>query len=122
MLGRRSLRQQGGWLALAAFALQFVLSFGHIHAKEIFTGGQGSLTISVDRHPGPSQEPFDDVAAEGACAICAAMALAGTSLLPDPVEVPLPSVVAAASEGLADRHVARVSPFRLFQSRAPPSV
>lgn len=131
MIGRTAMRRRGGWLALAALALQLVLSFGHIHASEILgslgpMAGQGtaSAVIVADRQhdPSGSQDPADDAAAEGACAICASMALAGTLLLPEPVKLPLPSAVPLKATWSGERRIASTAPFRHFQSRAPPAV
>jgi hypothetical protein len=130
MMRRQGLRRRGGWLALAALALQLVLSFGHIHASEVTTllgpmpgHGNASAVVFADRQHGApgSQDPADDVA-EGACAICASMALAGNLLLPEPVKLPLPSGAPVEAAWSGERHVASAQPFRLFQSRAPPTV
>lgn len=131
LVGRQKLRRGGGWLALAGLALQLVLSFGHVHAEDIFgplgrpmVQGQGPTILSADRRQDPagSQNPAGDAAAEGACAVCAAMALAGSLVLPDPVKLPLPSGAAEQAAPPGDRLMLRPAPFRLFQSRAPPTV
>lgn len=129
--GRQRLRRGGGWLALASLALQLVLSFGHVHASDIFgplgrliVQGHARTILTADHRQGPSgsQDPADDDAVEGACAICASMALAASLVLPDPVRLPLPSGAAEQAELPGDRLVLRPVLFRLFQSRAPPAV
>ncbi len=121
------MRRRGGWLALAALALQLVLSFGHIHAAELI-GSLGIATatasLHADRHdePAGSQDPADDAAVEGACAICASMALAGTLVMPDAVKLPLPSGVAEGTVRASDQRLLSGGLFRLFQPRAPPAV
>lgn len=131
MMRRQGLRRRGGWLALAALALQLVLSFGHIHASEVMTllgltpghGGASAIVFADRQHGAPgSQDPADDAAAEGACAICASMVLAGNLLLPEPVKLPLRSGAPVEAAWSGERHVASAQPFRHFQSRAPPTV
>ena len=109
--------RNGSRLALFALAIQFVLSFGHIHTASAQTWSAASATHSVqpgDQHPAPDQHPADN------CAICAVLAMAGTLLFATPPILQLPQ----AAEFL---YLAAVVEFvRLdalntgFQPRAPP--
>lgn len=116
-------RKYGGALALFALALQFMLSFAHLHPDDIFGRGGAWLTLpapghsqllSADRQPSHN----DDY-----CAICATMYLLGSSSIPEaPPVVPLLFV-----SQRVDRFDYTVAIFvalrrRPFQSRAPPSV
>jgi hypothetical protein len=118
---RRTNRRWSTWLALAAMALQLVLSFGHIHLERL---ARGSITASVAASDAPSsqqnsaQHPANE--ADDFCAICATIHLASSSFLPDASLLPVP---------FASRTIERfdyfdfifVSPQRAaFQSRAPP--
>jgi hypothetical protein len=118
----RAKRKYGGGLALFALALQFMLSFAHIHREDIFGPGvasftlsaaEGSRPLSTDPHPGHN----DDY-----CAICATMYLLGSSPIPEaPPLLPLSFVWQRV-----DRFEHPVAAFvalgrRPFQSRAPPS-
>ena len=130
---RRSLRLFGGRLALLALGLQLVLSFGHLHPEDIFGPlghaigqGHGFTEVASDHraapaspfHHGPFHHGMD--ADEDGCAICAAVHLAGTVLLPDPfrLQAPQGTIVAVAAPRL--RFVLTPAPFLLFQTRAPP--
>jgi hypothetical protein len=125
----RSTKRFGGWLALAALALQMVVSFGHVHldavhraAPLVATAGasaQGSAQVADQvAQPSPAPQPSDD--ADGYCAICASIFLAATSFVPQAPQLPVP---------FGDERVERsfvvafdVVELRrvLFQSRAPP--
>jgi hypothetical protein len=117
-------KRYGGFLAIAALALQIVLSFGHVHLDGIRSPAAHSA-VATQHKPAmlqasrqiPAQHPGDD----DYCAICASISLASTSLisLPPPLPVPLGFVRIAlrfgATQGIAaPRRVA-------FQSRAPPA-
>ena len=109
----------GARIGLFALTLQIVLSFGHVHL--------GDLRHSTDRlavaaaQPGPSdplQQPISD--ADGYCAICAAIHLAGTSLLPQAPQLSVP-FAGQPVEHANFIPATSLSPRRAsFQSRAPP--
>jgi hypothetical protein len=115
----------GAWCTLFALALQFAVSFGHVH------GPAGALAL-VDLGPSADSSSAADSADAPAplqkapglafdfCAICAATGVTGNALLAAVPSLPVP----------ADRHPSAVwpepaasapaSPPRLFQARAPP--
>jgi len=117
-------------LALAALALQIVLSFGHVHLDGVVratpavpamtaAGTRGQSVLPPSRQT-PAQNPIDD--ADGYCAICASIYLAATTFIPQPPLLPVPrgferieQVFRAAVGVVESRRVA-------FQSRAPPAV
>jgi hypothetical protein len=109
------------WLALAALALQLVLTLGHIHADSIHrtslavnvTGLGTQLSQSVAaQHPGNDADDY--------CAICATIYLAANSFVPQAPQLP------ALFRSRLIEHFDRVAvdfiaPRRtLFQPRAPP--
>jgi hypothetical protein len=116
----------GACFALAALALQIVLSFGHVHLD----GAQStiahshhavghSVTLAKAPSPAPAHNPGTD---DDYCAICASIYLASTSLVAQAPPVPVPvrfvpiTHVFTAERGLSEpRRVA-------FRSRAPPAV
>ena len=116
-------RRYGAFAALAALALQLVLSFGHVHLHGVNRAAQ----VAVVSHSGalaqasrqiPAQNPSDD---EDYCAICASIYLASASFVAVPPQLPVPAgfsriehSFAAAFGAIAPRRVA-------FQSRAPPA-
>jgi hypothetical protein len=127
-------KRYGGFLALAALALQIVLAFGHVHPVHVHVGkanldGIGSAAahravapetaaVAQSSRQMPAQNPGDD---DDYCAICASIYLASTSLISQPPLLPLPvefervvRVFDTADGIVATRRVA-------FQSRAPPT-
>jgi len=123
----RSNRKAGGRLALFALALQLVLSFGHIHAEDIYGYGAKGLVPSTaptavagleKSRPLPadhSSKHSDDY-----CAICATMSLLGNSFVAaaPQLAVPLISHAVEQTNGVVAIFIA---PRRAaFQSRAPP--
>jgi hypothetical protein len=117
----RTNRRWSTYLALAAMALQLVLSFGHIHLEK-FGSGSAFATIAAAKAPsspqGPAQHPANE--ADGYCAICAAIHLTSSSFLPDAPPLPMP-FSSRAVEHLSYFNFTFVSPPRAaFQSRAPP--
>jgi hypothetical protein len=113
-------RRCGSWLALAAIALQLVLSFGHIHLDGL-ASSSGVTSVAAEAlssQQNPAQHPADE--AHDFCAICATILLASSSLLPDAPPLPLPSA-SRTVEHFGNFTFAFISPQRAaFQSRAPP--
>ena len=105
-------------VALFALAIQFALSFGHVHA----IAAQAS-SAQVAHSPSVPQPASDHVPGEhpgDICAICVVMAMANAALSATPPVVLLPqtadfSFIAAAAEFVRAAHL-RVA----FQPRAPP--
>jgi hypothetical protein len=118
-------KRHGALLALAALALQIVLSFGHVHLDGVRPANAHS-TVAVAHKPavaqasrqGPAQNPGAD---DDYCAICASIYLASTSLIADapPLPVPLGFHRIEHSYGAA-RDIAAPRRFA-FQSRGPPA-
>ena len=127
MLQRRSLRHWGGRLAFFTVFLQLVLSLGHIHPADIFPFGhpvvQGhGITPYVAAQPDPSPaRQSKGGTAEQACAICANMALAASLVLPDAVDIAVPSSTVHAQTAAYPSLLIAAPPHLLFQTRAPPS-
>jgi hypothetical protein len=122
MSGRRqSVHKFGAVAALFALALQFALSFGHMHPEDFFPPtGQGPIRAGLPTAP---LKPIPTVPVDDACAICINMAMVGASAMPPPPPPVVPSLVFARTifpplVAEAPRWTARVS----FRSRAPPFV
>jgi hypothetical protein len=111
----RKNRRFGAWAAGFALALQLVLSFGHIHLD------QGSSTLTAAASQLQPNTPDDDRGSgHDFCAICAALNLTASSVLPT-VAVPATPLDHPHS-WTAVLRPAQVS-YRvhfLFQPRAPP--
>ena len=129
---RTFVQRCGGCLALAALMLQFALSFGHIHAQDIFgdlfgqnaaysSSGAASGRHQPDRLEASRQHPGKLADDDDHCPICFSTFLLGTSFIPCVPQPPLPSrfadidrLIAPAFDGPAQSHRGP------FQSRAPP--
>ncbi len=108
-------------LALAALALQLVVSFGHVHLDGIHGGNRAAILAAARAQAEqlPAQ-PGDD--GDEYCAICATIYLTASSFVPQPPQIP--ALFYSGTVEHFDRIaiifvVARREP---FQSRAPPLV
>ncbi len=119
----RRLRYGGkfaSWLALVALAIQFAVSFGHVHLDGVRRIDAAAAIAARPTHTAqslPSPPPGDK---DEYCAICASIYLAAGSFVPPPplLPVPLASITIAHFDRAA---FVLVAPQRLaFQSRAPP--
>jgi Protein of unknown function (DUF2946) len=122
MRGIRANRRCGSWLALAAIALQLVLSFGHIHLDGLASSSSVVTSVAASETPSSQQNPAHHPAneADDYCAICATIHLASSSLLLDVPLLPVP-LASRTVEHFGNFTFAFISPQRAaFQSRAPP--
>jgi hypothetical protein len=124
MLLSRANHRRAAWLALVALWLQLALSFGHYHAEDFAGLGRPSSAelVKAAPLPGSPANPFSEALGHEACAICASMALADGLVLPDPVRVAAPSLRGCGSRATPEAFVLAGTPYRLFQTRAPPVV
>ena len=114
-------RRFGSWLALAALALQLVVSFGHVHLDGIHrsypapaVSGSGAQASQLPA-PQPSNDADDDY-----CVICATIFLAATTFLPPAPQPPVPSASQTIERFDRVPVVSIASRRAPFQSRAPP--
>jgi hypothetical protein len=102
-------------------ALQFALSFGHVHLESIGTGCvvAGIVASKASSSPqNPAHHPAND--ADDYCAICATIHLASSSVLPDAPLLPA-TFASRAIEHFGHFSFTFIPPQRAaFQSRAPP--
>ena len=116
-------RRWSTWLALAAMALQLVLSFGHIHLEKLASGSV-IASVTTSKAPSSQQNPAQHPAneADDFCAICATIHLASSSFLPDAPRLPV-TFASRTIEHFGYFNFIFISPQRAaFQSRAPPLV
>jgi hypothetical protein len=122
----RANRIFGGVLALAALALQLVLSFDHIHAEDIYgaaplgaSSASPTIRVVTGATAGPAHQPSQN--GGDYCPICATTSLLNNSVATAAPQLPLPQISHAVER--VDRVAAVVIPARRapFQSRAPPS-
>jgi len=116
--------KHGSRLALLALAIQFALSFGHLHAETV-RAGPATLSAIAD---GPladaaaAQQPSDHDTDRHVtdCAICAVLSLANHFLDASPPRLDLPPAVDLQPLAIG-AEFAHLDTFRsAFRSRAPP--
>jgi hypothetical protein len=118
----RTRRRFGAWCALAAIALQILMSFGHTHRIGFRLVGlvPGVAAVHAVAEPGDPASNGAGLAAEY-CAICAVIKMEASAVPPEAPVAGVPVVAGrvqfapqaeAAASALADL---------LFQARAPPS-
>ena len=113
---------QGSWLALLALAVNFALTFGHVHALDGHDTERPLILAIAVGDGGQSQGHPSDHHADYDCPICIAVAMVGTALASTPPAA-LPIELAEVRIDRAIDHQrlsAPQSPRASFQSRAPP--
>jgi hypothetical protein len=117
----RANRAFGGRLALFALAVQFVLSFGHIHRDDIYGPQHRIAATALPAHhvqllpTDHSSKHSDDY-----CEICATISLLSNSFGVAAPLLPVP-VLSYSAEHTDSIAIAVIAPRRTpFQSRAPP--
>ena len=119
----------GGRLALFALALQFYLSFAHIHPDDIYGPVGGSLMVAEAAVLPPAETlrsiPADQpwYGDDALCPICATIYFLATSSNPEAPLVLRQPFISKPIEHSAIIVAVVAAPRRApFQSRAPPSV
>jgi hypothetical protein len=127
---RRNIKA-GSRLALLALALQFVLSFGHLHVNAAQAAPdfrtQSDLVqrqvvgddAASEAQPQPARHDNDRTSNEP-CAICAVLALAGSMVSSTPPLLLLPDAIEFLYLATVAELVHLDSSRSPFQSRAPP--
>lgn len=117
MVWLRSKAKRLSLLALFALALQFGLSFGHVH------GGQAAASKTTVIGLASPASPDSGNDADGRadqCAICATIALANALIDSPPPVLPLPAEATAPDIFVAPVAIDSSQRPLGFQSRAPP--
>ena len=127
----RSNIKHGSRLALFALALQFALSFGHVHAGAAQTAPavqSGSAnnpsaaeTVGEDAQQQPASNHDSDQQQGDVCAICAVLALANTMLFAAPPLLLLPQAIEILYLSTDAEFIHLNSAWVAFQPRAPPT-
>jgi hypothetical protein len=123
----RAYRKFGGHLALLALALQFYLSFAHIHPDDIYGPVGESLSVAETVVLPPAQSlkaiPYGQAwySGDALCPICETISFLATSFNPEaPQVLPRPFIAKAVHHSVAIA-LLFIAPRRApFQSRAPP--
>jgi hypothetical protein len=113
----------GGRLALFALALQFVLSFGHIHAEDIYGPARVAAAIVAPGTDGGQPQPANQPTkhSDDYCPICATMSLLGNSFVAAAPLLPPPPASYAVEPIDRTATLVIVAHRSAFQSRAPPN-
>jgi hypothetical protein len=108
----------GFWAAIFALAIQLILSFGHIHLADL--QGSSAAIASSSQLQSSTSDDEDHGAGHNLCAICVALNLTSSSLLPAVALLATP--VDHAHRWVADLQPVQISHrvHFLFQPRAPP--
>ncbi len=121
MLWFRKHLTQGSWLALVALAINFALTFGHVHAPN-GTGSERHVVLvaaSAETDSGQSQNnPADH--ADYLCPICMAAAAIGSALAPAPPAVSVEFADAVIDHPIDHVRSAPQPTHTGFLSRGPP--
>ena len=118
----------GARFALFVLALQFALSFGHVHFKALIGKPASSLLSAASAATPPAALPGVPVTPSkypgfaDHCAICANMHLAASLLPAEPPSWPLPLVSRPERPVSHNEFELTPSPRDLFHARAPPLV
>jgi len=120
----RTNRSIGVGVALFALALQFVLSFGHVHLDDLLGRAPFIVAASqaggVTNDEGAAPDPDHDGKKGDVCAICATLSLMSSSVLPVLPLVVLPLDNAQLSQPVFQLLQIAFDLHFLFQARAPP--
>jgi hypothetical protein len=115
----RSRRRLGAGLGLLALLVQLVLSFGHLHLKDIGFASVAAAAIAGHSLPSPHHlppgQPDDD------CPICIAIHVAAAGVAPLAPAVIVPSEFSRVAHPPAAMRHFSVARYVLFRTRAPPT-
>jgi len=120
----RSKRRWGSWCAIFALAIQFVITFGHVHV-EGFVRSPGLISSFVDA--GQNASPDADGPASSPkhlgyghyCALCAGLQSVGLLFAAEPTPGLLATVTHALTPARIETELT-ASLSVIFQARAPP--
>src|ERR1043166_1954233 len=128
----RSNMKLGGWCALLTLALQFSLTFTHVHTPAIGsapaiaaigavvdTAADADATALPDAQPAKSQKQRHSTT-DDFCAGCSLIQLAASSGAASAPSLPVPLAGTPARIAIGIERTPAASPPRLFQARAPP--
>jgi hypothetical protein len=129
----RSNVRLGAWCALLTLALQFSLTFTHVHAPAIgrtspiaaLAAGLTSDAVAADAAALPDSQPAKPLkqrhsTTDDFCAICSLIQLAASSLTAASPSLPIPLVATPIRIAIGRERTFAASPPPLFQARAPP--
>jgi hypothetical protein len=125
----RSNRSLGGYLALFALGLQFVVSFAHIHPEDLgssvnigfssrLTTGQKS--IEADGSSTTAPDDHDNGLPHNDCPICTSLQIAASALISPPPVISVPTVLWSVLLQPIKEFRIQLARYCSFRTRAPP--
>ncbi len=115
-------KRHGAVLGLIALALQIVLTFGHVHLRDVAQGSQAAVSehaaLAQTKSQAPGQNPGD---ADDYCAVCASIFLASSAFAPAPPQLPVPANFQRVEHSFNAARPLAEPPRLAFRSRAPPT-
>jgi hypothetical protein len=115
----RARLRSSSFVALFALALQLALSFGHVHLDDLSGQARVQIETSSTTAPASGDTPHH---ADGHCAICAIIHLAGALALAAPPSLLLPVAFNRTQRATAAIAEAPAQIPAFFAARAPPPV
>jgi len=122
----RSNLRFGSCLAAFALAVQFALSFAHVHlygiapASVLAAGWNAQAPADVPKAPAIPSRPDSNGSAGDFCAVCTLIQLTASSLPAAAPALPLPLVSSRVWAGSSVEFKLAALPRLFFQARAPP--
>jgi hypothetical protein len=117
----------GAWCALFALAIQFTVSFGHVHAPENVASAGGLAPAALSDHGRPAALPDAPAAPSKPaglgfdyCAICAVMNLAASALPAAAPALPVQTAFHPAPFWPQADTAQTAAAHRPFEARGPP--
>jgi hypothetical protein len=111
--------RHGAWLALLALAVNFALSFGHIHAAGRHNS-EGLIVAALGLSDHGKAQGRSDHEADYLCPICIATSAIGNALASAPPAIPLQLAVTVIDRPVEAVRLVLALPRAPFQSRGPP--
>ena len=118
----RSKMHFGSRLALMALALQFVLTFGHVHPLLPTSVGTALASAAAASDGSGSRDPARNGVADFDCPTCALIKLTGTSTPSVAPDLPLPTSVDFVTLRPKAVFAPATAPHFQPKARAPPSI
>ena len=118
----------GSRLALAAMAVQLVLTFGHVHVDGLTEATAGTASSVLAGQSNPASPNATDPSHKGSgsadidCPICALIQLASTAAPSVAPVLPVPTSFIVTRPETPDASQRVALPYFSFQARGPPSI
>jgi hypothetical protein len=116
----RSNVRSGAWFALVAMALQFALTFGHLHLRITSAASAQLAAKTTITLPDGSSLPTKPRLLDENCAVCTLIQMAGAAALVAAAWLLLPLLFASTPFAIRVEHELAASPPLHFQARGPP--